>query len=69
MSICALAVTSSDYNVKDKRVMCLIRSMDDIIETFEVASTEVEEEGKEHKKETGTPIVYYIYIYTFKKVT
>ena len=47
VSFCRLAVTSSDYNVRDKRVMCLIRSMDDMIETFEVASTEVEEEGKE----------------------
>ena len=40
--------------------MCLIRSMDDMIETFEVASTEVEEEGKEQETATGTPVVYII---------
>ena len=40
---------SSD-SVREKRDMCLVRSVGDIIHSFEVASSELENEGKNLQK-------------------
>ena len=39
-------LVSSEYTLKDKRVMCLLRSIGEIIKAFEIATRQFEEEGK-----------------------